>query len=274
MFDQVVSRPRRRTLKSALIVGSAVVHAAAVAGLVVAALWQVDRLPLGADPVDIAIKMPMPPMGAAALPAGKRQDILPPKVAQVPKIRVTGVVQPTKQAVEPAVATGPAGPTDGPPGGGAGGDGPPCRLATDAPSDLPICATGPTPPCTDPPCTEDGDPPEAKPPVVAERHEIVNVPPTVAKGLRLSGDEQVFPARMTQLAMVHDGKTQVRGTFQVCVDEGGSISSVRRLASTGYADYDGALMDAMRGWRYKPYAVDGKAAPMCTVQVFVYRIKS
>lgn len=272
MFDQVVSRPRRSTLKSVLIVGSAVVHAAAVAGLVVAALWQVDRLPLGADPVDIAIKMPMPPMGAAALPAGKRQQILPPKVAQVAKTRVTDVVQPTKQPPEPAVATGAVGPTDGTLGGGGGGDGPLCRLPTDAPSDLPICATGPMPPCADPPCSEDGDPPPAKPPVVVH-HDIVNVPPTVAKGLRLSGDEQVFPARMTQLAMVHDGKTQVRGTFQVCVDEGGSISSVRRLASTGYDDYDGALMDAMRGWRYKPYAVDGKAAPMCTVQVFVYRIK-
>lgn len=273
MFEQVVSRPRVRVGKSVLVVGSAVVHAGFVAALMVAAMWRVERVPLGAFGPDITFQAPALPQGATELPAGKPQSVVRPRV-----VKVQMVTQPQVPRPDVIATSGPTGDPNLNTTGG--GDGPPCRRATDPASDLPLCATTDLPPCADPPCSADGDPPKHEEPVVTKTLVIPNLPPTVAKGLRVAGDEQILPDRSTQLAMVHDGKTTVRGTFQLCVDDTGSIASVRRLASTGYQDYDAALMDGMRGWRYRPYQLESPPgsglltpAPMCTVQVFVYRIK-
>ncbi len=270
MFDQVVVRPRVKVVKSVLVVGSAVAHAAVVAGLMVAAMWHIERVPVGAFAADLTFSNTLP-QGAAELPAGKPQLVVKPHLT-----RIKEVTQPT---IIPPDQIQPSGPVGGPDIGSTlgGGDGPHCRLAADPASDLPLCATD-LPPCAEPPCSTDGDPPEViKPPVIAP---VLIVPPTVAKGLRVAGDEQIFPSRVTQLAMIDDGKTTVHGTFQLCVDAAGAISSVRRLASTGYNAYDAALQDAMRGWRYRPYQLESPSgsghmipAPMCTVQMFVYRIK-
>jgi hypothetical protein len=266
MFDQVVVRPRRRALGSVLVIGSAMVHAAALATVAVAAMWQVDKVSLGPDRGEVAIAAPRPPAGAAQLPSGsKLPDPLKP-----PTVRSKDVVQP------------PAGPS-APPAATGGGPGGPLGPATDGPPGPPDA-----PPCTDPAgcVTDDGPGTPPEPPVVTTTKDDVPPPPpvvpsTVARGLRLSGDEQIFPSRPTQLAMVHDGKTTVRATFQLCVDEDGSIASVRRLAGTGYDEYDEALAAAMRGWRYRPYMMVRADRPgdppvptkMCTVQVFVYRIR-
>ena len=261
MFDQIVTRPPRSPIKSVLIVGSAVVHAVVVAGIVVAGMWKVDLLPLGPERPDIVLNIPKSPSGAAQLPAGQTQTVIKPKVV---KIRVKDVVQPTilKPDLTPTAATT-ATTTSTIPGGGGDSlvpgddtDGPPCPAA----------------PCVPGGGGGGGDDDDDKPePVVVKQ--IETLPPTVAKGLRMSGDEQVFPPRTVQLDMVHAGKGQVQGTFQLCVDERGTVSSVRQLKSTGYQAYDSELADAMRRWRYRPYMVAGEPAPMCTVQVFVYRIK-
>lgn len=266
MFDQVVVRPRRRALKSVLVVGSAMVHAAVIATVAVAAMWQVDKVSLGPDRDSISIAGPRPPAGAAQLPSGNKL----PDPVKPPKIRVKDVVQPPTVTPDPTPA--PSGGGD-PAAAGGGTDGPPGPPGAPPCTDPAGCVIDdgpPTPP--DPPVTTRKDDPPPPPPIV---------PPTVARGLRVSGDEQIFPARTTQLAMVHDGKTTVRATFQLCVDEHGSIASVRKLAGTGYDDYDDALAAAMRGWRYRPYMMvradrpDEPPVPtrMCTVQMFVYRIK-
>lgn len=273
MFDQVVVRPRRRPIQSVLIVGSAIIHAAVVAGLVVAGMWQVDRVAMGPEANEITFRDPMPSLGAAALPAGKPQTVDRPKIV---KVKPDVPVQPLLTEPEVTLDTGPA--TGDDTGKTGGGQGTGCRPADAAPgegTDLPPCSDSDLPPCEDPPCSEDGEPtvPEVKV-VLPPPPPPPNVPPTVAKGLRMSGDEQIYPPRDVQLTMVRNGHDTVRGTFQLCVDEGGTVSSVRRLRTTGYDGYDAELVRAMHGWRYRPYLVAGKAAPMCTVQVFVYRIKS
>ena len=261
MFENVVVRPRRKALKSVIVVGSAIAHAAAVAVLAVTAMWRVS-LVATPDSGDVAIAGPKPPLGAAALPAASKLTVDRPKPV---KVKTKDVVQPptSKPDEPPTPAVGAGDPTAT---GTPGGEGPP------GPPGLP--------PCPQEPCTTDGDPvveppkPRTDPPVVKDPP---IVPPTIAKGLRERGDERILPSRTTQLAMVHDGTTQVRGTFRLCVDERGDVTSVRTLSSTGYADYDDALVEGMRGWHYRPYLVQradepARPMPMCTVQMFVYRI--
>ena len=260
MFEQIVTRPPRRAIKSVLIVGSAVVHAVVVAGIVVAGMWKVDLLPLGPDRADIVLNVPKPPSGAAQLPAGQAQTVIKPHII---KVRPKDAVQPSivKPDSPPTVAVS----TTAAIGTGLGtGDTAIDGDETDGP------------PCPAEPCVIGGDPVDPVEPAVTTPPPVKKpdtVRPDLARGLRTSGDEQIFPPRTVQLDMVHAGKDRVQGTFQLCVDERGSVSSVRQLKSTGYQAYDSELIDAMRRWRYRPYLVAGEPAPMCTVQVFVYRIK-
>src|SRR5688500_15689156 len=52
MFDAITEKPKPRRWQTAVIIGSAVIHAAAIAGVVVAAMWQVDKLDLTSN-VDV-----------------------------------------------------------------------------------------------------------------------------------------------------------------------------------------------------------------------------
>jgi TonB family protein len=99
------------------------------------------------------------------------------------------------------------------------------------------------------------------------------LPPSVAKGLRLSGNEQIYPPEITRVEMLHQGKDAVQATVQVCVSAGGTVDNVRLLKATGFRDYDEVLTREIREWKYKPYLVDGKKSPMCTVSIIIYRMK-
>ena len=136
MFDQVVTRPRARWPKTALIVGSAAVHAVGIATLAVVAMWQVDKLPIRELP-PLLVQAPRLPAGAEAPRAGTRLDVL----RKTMKIKVRDVVQPTAVVTEPAVVPS----TGGEPGAGPAGpgDGPACEG--------PQCAD--LPPCAEPPST-------------------------------------------------------------------------------------------------------------------------
>ncbi len=98
-------------------------------------------------------------------------------------------------------------------------------------------------------------------------------PPTVAAGLRLSGNDALYPSDPVRLTMVRDGKDQVRGTFKLCVSRGGRVDDIQLIQSTGYAAYDGELTRAMQAWTFRPYLVNGAPAPMCTVKVVLFRLK-
>ena len=43
------------------------------------------------------------------------------------------------------------------------------------------------------------------------------------------------------------------------------------LKSTGFSAYDQTIQSTIRGtWRYRPFLVNGKAAPVCTAVTFIY----
>ena len=50
-----------------------------------------------------------------------------------------------------------------------------------------------------------------------------------------------------------------------------NIASVNQLKSTGFPPYDQKIINTIRGeWRYRPFMVNGKAAPVCTAVTFIY----
>jgi len=66
------------------------------------------------------------------------------------------------------------------------------------------------------------------------------------------------------------GKLQVIGSFKLCVDVVGTVTTVNQLKSTGFAAYDAKIMRQMRTWQYRPFMFNGKAVPVCTAVTFIY----
>ena len=94
--------------------------------------------------------------------------------------------------------------------------------------------------------------------------------PTVLEGLRISGSKLIVPDARTKADILASGKTKVVASMKLCVDDQGSVTSVSQLTSSGYPAYDRKLASEMRQWLYRPYKVNGKAAPVCTAVTFIY----
>ena len=97
-----------------------------------------------------------------------------------------------------------------------------------------------------------------------------NVPPTLLEVNRTSGSKLVAPDAKTVAEIEKAGKDKVIGSFKLCVKETGTVWSVSQLKSTGFAAYDQKIEREMRTWTYKPYQINGKAAPVCTAVTFIY----
>lgn len=100
-----------------------------------------------------------------------------------------------------------------------------------------------------------------------------NVPPTLLEGQRISGDAKITPDDDTKAEIQRSGKTNVTGSFKLCITIGGDVSSIKILKSTGFAAYDAKIQAAIQNWRYRPYEVNGRAVPVCTAATFIYSQK-
>jgi TPR repeat protein len=102
----------------------------------------------------------------------------------------------------------------------------------------------------------------------------LNVPPTSLDALRIAGDKVIAPDDATKTAIsVKAGPQLVRliGSFKLCLSSSGRIQSVTSLKTTGVPAYDQKLIRTMRSnWRYRPFMVNGVAAPVCTAVTFIY----
>jgi hypothetical protein len=283
MFDAITEKPRPRRWQTAVIIGSAAVHAAVLAGVVLGAMWQVDKLDLASN-VDITMRVPPPPGESSPPPAAQKLAVKNDQVKPV-KVKPPVPVQPEiVKDPEPQVATGGGGdPTATGTGTGTGTGTDPTATGTgDCPLGGCVGEDESKPECEDgldndddklvdalDPACKAGETTEGKDPAVAPPI----VPPGVAKGLRLSGTEQIFPPEMVRVAMLHQGKDTVQATVQVCVSAGGTVDAVKLLKRTGFPDYDAVLTREIREWRYKPYYIGKRASPMCTVAVIIYRMR-
>jgi hypothetical protein len=99
----------------------------------------------------------------------------------------------------------------------------------------------------------------------------VNIAPRDFEALRAAGDASILPDEATRSAFEASGKTRLIGSFKICVDKDGRVRSVTQLKSTGFAEYDRAIVDTIRAtWSYRPYVKSGQPEAVCTAATFLY----
>jgi hypothetical protein len=96
------------------------------------------------------------------------------------------------------------------------------------------------------------------------------VPQRILEARRIRGNPgiQPDPADATVIAIEDIGVVPV---VKMCLDEGGNVAEATLLTSSCFAGYDAKLLSQIRGWKYRPFLVDGKPTPVCTSVVFIYR---
>jgi len=244
-------------MRSTLVVTSVGFHIAVVGAFLVAGFWKLERLDRGRQPIDLAVAPSPPPPAASGSPAAAVAEAFKKKPRTVTKALVQP--EPLDKEVTPTTAST----TSDAVGAGGTGSGAGSGSGEDPTSDGECVGIG----CGDPAPT----PP--RPPAPAVTQPVV-VPPTVIKGLRISGETQVQPPSVTRTAIARDGKTQVVSSFRVCVGTAGQVTSTSTVKSSGYAEYDATLTGALQAWRYRPYELDGRAVPVCGVVTFIYSMKN
>jgi periplasmic protein TonB len=226
---------------------SLVLHIAVIFGLFVAGMWRVDQLDPAKHHIDLAVQLPPPPAPSGG-PTLKAQPFTP----RTPRHVVHEPVQIEKPVTEvPSTETGG-------PGLGSG------------------IGSGDGPPDSDGPCLTDCGPGSAAAPApvqVTPPPAPASIPPTVLRGLRISGETQIQANDNVKTEMRRDGKDEVKAMFKVCLDTHGDVGSLSMLRSSGYSAYDADLLAAIRGWRYRPYLVNTTAIPVCGVVTFIYGMK-
>ena len=113
-------------------------------------------------------------------------------------------------------------------------------------------------------------PPPPPPPPPAPTQ---NVPPTLLEANRLTGNKLITPDPKTVEEIKKSGKDKIIGSYKLCLDTQGAVTVVKQLKSTGFAAYDTKIQAEMQTWTYKPYAINGKPAPVCTAVTFIYSQK-
>lgn len=264
MFDSIAppKTSRRRTI---FFAASGIAHGGAVAALIIVAMLRVDKLDYTREHAQIAV-MPAPPAGNSG---GGRAKTLPNATKVVPhKIKVTTPVQPVPHAAQ--IETTTTTEEQGEPGTGGGGDGKghdqpeigtgclegtACGVAEVKVPELPK-------PCSDPSRANDADcrPPPPPPIVVVEK-------------LRIAGETQIQPTDDVKVMMQREGKSTLHVSFKVCLDKDGAVTSTARLGSTGYGEYDDRLAQAIAGWKYRPYSVNGTAIAVCGPVTFNFHLR-
>jgi len=121
-----------------------------------------------------------------------------------------------------------------------------------------------------PSSTTQPEPPSEAPKGVAPKV----VPPKELERSRIAGDAQFIPDDATKTVIARSGKDKIVGSFKLCIDEGGDVTSVSVLKSTGFPQYDSKIASKVKTeWKYKPYVVDGQAVAVCTTVTFIYSRK-
>ena len=96
--------------------------------------------------------------------------------------------------------------------------------------------------------------------------------PGEIEGQRLSGNRDIRLPDQVLATLRMDGRTALRVSVQLCIDEQGLPTAVRFTPSSGYDQVDELIREQMLQWRYRPWVVRGTAVRVCTPVTFSYRI--
>ncbi|HEV7559672.1 MAG TPA: hypothetical protein VGO00_29550 [Kofleriaceae bacterium] len=248
----MTARRRRRLI----VTGSLVAHAGVLVAFVISGLWKIERLDAAPnDTLNLALTTEPSMEGGGPHPKAttdfKPKEQTKPVVTTPHQPMVTTTTDDTKPS--DTDTTG-----DNPDGKGTHGKGP----GDD--NDKGKCAT--------PPCGSD-DKVDAPKPVVQVVVEPAILKPAVIQGLRISGDTEPRPSDYDKNSMWQQHIDSTSAMFKVCISATGDVSSVTRVKSTKYSDYDQRIANAIHGWKYRPYTVGGQPAPACGMVTFVYSIQ-
>ncbi|MBL0220499.1 MAG: hypothetical protein IPQ07_42350 [Myxococcales bacterium] len=251
MFGNFADAKHKKAPKWAapLFTGALIFHAVLFLTMWVKSIWEIEMLERPKTQVDLAVAPPPPPPPPPP-PGGAR----PQNVQITPKkIKVKDIVQPVKIEKQEVAKVEDSGDPNGVEGGEVGG-----VAGGVVGGDINGVAGAPPPP-----------PPPPPPPAPPQ-----NVPPTLLEGSRIAGEKQIVPDDNTKTEIQRSGKDKLIGSFKLCLNLGGEVTSVTMLKSTGFGAYDSKIQQKMRGeWKYRPYAVNGKAVPVCTAVTFIYSQK-
>jgi TonB family protein len=230
---------------------SLVIHVVVVAALFVAGTWRIERLDAATPPFHVGVVLDPPQSSSSGAQATVTE------VKLIPKKHITNrIVPPTVKpdpTPDPVAEVGTGGGSGDGSGSGSGsgsGDGSgsgsgECQFPPCAPPEVPA-----TPP-----------PPPLKPRFVS-----------ISALKRISGDTQIQPPDITKIQMSRDGISKATATFTICLDANGALTSIKLAHPSGYSGYDERLAEGIRAWRYQPFMLDGKGAPVCSAVTFIYRI--
>lgn len=269
MFESVTAKPAARRRKLIVAV-SGVLHSCAIASVIVASMWHIDKLPSSRDHVAVTLAPPIPPGDSGGGHAKK----LPDATKTPKKVIVKSTVQPVRVHTEETTTTTTTTDETGDKsatGNGGGGDGKGHDLVTlggGCPPGMECGGTGiievkppEVKPCSDPSRANDADCAPQK------------VDVDVVEGLRISGDIDIQPPDDVKVMMSREGTSKLHAKFRVCLDTDGNVTSTQQVSSTGYSSYDDKLAGAMATWRYRPYTAGGKPIAVCGAVIFNFTLQ-
>jgi len=259
--------------RRSLIAISMFAHLCLFAGLFVSGVWRLERLDGGRARVRLSQPLSPPEATAGGPPSPRHPETPPPKDS--PRRRPDGLRQRSPQPRAAPPPTDAPGDVPGPGSGSAVATTEGCATdCVEPPRAEPVCGDGAregSEQCDDGNAV-DGDGCSATCRIEPRPPRPVVVAPSALQALRVSGETQIHPDAMTQRQIVRDEVHRVEASIQLCITIDGSVGVSRLLRATGYADYDAALLAAVRDWRYQPYRENGTPVPACSVVRFVYSV--
>lgn len=88
---------------------------------------------------------------------------------------------------------------------------------------------------------------------------------------RRAGTLAIVPDAATRQQMAAERSASVSGAWWLCLEDTGAIAVSTMRKSTGYPAYDRAIAKAIATWKYRPYLLDGKPWPVCSMVTVSYR---
>ena len=99
---------------------------------------------------------------------------------------------------------------------------------------------------------------------------IHNIPSHFLDGKRIAGNERIMPPQSVLVAMYRSNNRRIEGNIKMCIDKNGRVKTLQMTRTMGYKAYDTKLLREMRHWRYRPYRIDNQPVVVCTSITFIF----